>query len=269
MPERKIPKRQLLKPQHKPGDIVCFYTSKNDEWSDHWCKKSISIGSCNYLFKDDTLKLPCNNENIELQHLFDLGADGFDGRNKWFAVLCVGTEKTQHSRYFDNLYDERSVYVWYDYCSDKIPTAEALTLCGFIPLVNHEWSDFNKRITKSHSWTYMFSIGIHGIKANKGIAVSEIRKYYIEQEVRRFYRLFKTKNYSSYVFGHMTIQNAIGRYEEKIFIEKCGKKIDTLIDPMITNPEFASPEEYDSGVNAFLTEMRKRREMINSKGDVT
>ena len=47
------------------------------------------------------------------------------------------------------------------------------------------------------------------------------------------------------------------------------KKIDTLIDPMITNPEFASPEEYDRGEKAFLTEMRKRREMINSKGDVT
>ena len=120
-PETKIPKPKIAKPKHKPGDIIIVRTCNKDY---EYAETVYNIEVCKYPFVYATEiadKVP--------KELYP----PYEAYNKYIAILCVGTEKTQHSQYVDGIFDEYSVYAFYDYISDEKPTLEQLQQCGFLP----------------------------------------------------------------------------------------------------------------------------------------
>ncbi len=244
----KKPRLSIAKPKHKPGDIIVFQAAESEKL--YWKKKAFSV------------PLVFRSKKISGSKYEDI--NGYDGRGKYMAILCIGKAEWRHSRYIPDIYDEYSMYAWYDYMSEKEPTVEELGQSGFLPMVNKQWKDFNRRITDYVEWTYSFTIELEKFKESDDI--SKIVKLYSLSEVERFKRLFSQKNYSSYALGYFDLPHTFSAaFTEKNRMELLGENIDNLLDSNVTNPEFLSPSEIDKAHEAFREELRKKAEVYYSK----
>ncbi len=239
MPPKKLPIKRLKKPQHKIGDIIVFKTFDFDDKRWEYCWRIIKM-DIPYFYKDPALT----------QGSYTLDP-AFDARNKYMAVLCVGTKKEPYSRYVPDLYNEYSVYAYYDYISSELPTLEALKKHGFLPSCVEK----SKKIDSSMSilemndlpiiylgWTYTFYLE-NNIRISKYSDLVDISKLNCPEESNRFHMLISNKNYSDISKGYFELERAfLPFWEEKLRLKRLGIQIDNLITPNIVNPELATPE---------------------------
>ena len=245
-PQYKKPKSSIKRPKHKPGDIIVFRPSMEpgeDGWPSVWEINDLSW-PCE--FSSQTF-LDAPYENVPC----------FDARGKYMAILCVGSAKELHSQYVENVFDEYSLYVWYDYLSKTKPTEHTLKSCGFLPSILLEWKDFNRRITESVNWIYTFTLYCESFRINRSI--SEFSKLNDITEVERFYSLFSQKNYCSYYRGTFELYTMYATaFEEKIRASLIDEQIDNLLDINAKNPKLASPFKVDKQREAFLRKDKKK-----------
>ena len=238
-PQYKKPKASVKRPKHKPGDIIVFRPSMEpgeDGWPSVW-----EINDLSYPHKfDSPTFVNAPHENIPC----------CDARGKYMAILCVGSVKELHSQYVENVFDESSLYVWYDYLSEAKPNVHTLKSCGFLPSILTEWKDFNKRITESVNWIYTFTLYCESFRINSNI--SEFSKFQDITEVERFYNLFSQKNYSSDYRGTFELYTMYSTaFEEKIRASLIDEQIDNLLNVDCINPELASPLKVDQQRKCF------------------
>ena len=118
----KKPKLSLASPKHKPGDVIIFQaTDFVDEYDSKWHITDIRPA---FIFASDNIS-KSKYENI----------DGYDAHGKYMAILCIGSIKAAHSEYVPEMFDEYSLYAWYNYLSESMPSINQLTTCGFLPFV--------------------------------------------------------------------------------------------------------------------------------------
>ena len=177
-PGCKLSPAKLAKPKHKAGDIIIFRscTLEEDEYDNIWRVETLSAP---FMFKNSTIA----NSSVDVIPVFDM-------HDKYMAVLCIGTEKEQYSKYLPDLYNEHSIYVHYDYISKHKPTVDELKRCGFLPQVCHSLKDFNRNITDYIGWRYAFLV-TESFRVTKTSAVREFIRENCKDEVDRFYQLFR------------------------------------------------------------------------------
>lgn len=234
-PALKKPKLSLKKPKHTVGEVIVFRGASNDE--SIWKKESFS----NPL----VFKLP-KISNSKFEEIC-----GYNAQGKYMALLCVGTDKELHSEYIQNVYDEYSVYVWYDYLSDVIPNVKDLERCGFLPFVNLQWEDFNRNIVSDAEWMYKFVLCAEKFKI--GQEISELNKYQALGEVNRFNLLFSFKNYSDGIWGGFSLSEMFSvAFEEKNRMSLLEMSIDNLLDSKAVNPEILSSDELKKAYKKYV-----------------
>lgn len=228
----KKPRLLLAKPKHKIGDVIVFKaTNYVDEFDSSWHITDLRLP---YMFSDRKIN----------QSLYE-NIDGIDAHGKYMAILCIGTKKEVHSMYTPDVFDEHSVYVWYDYLDTQKPTPEKLSSCGFLPMVKRNVKDFYKDITESISWIYSFTLPDEPFKSD--CYIEDISKVTgLEGEVNRFNNLFSTKKYSSdYWRGDIITSMYFILFGEKTRMLLMDSSIDNLLDMTATNPKLLSPLEVD------------------------
>ena len=242
MPTLKIPKVRLAKPKHKPGDIFIIRTcdrKEDPDLSSCWDIESVYWGM---RFKDERL----SNMPVRLSPIID-------GHGKYFAVLCIGSTKIEHSCYVPDVYDEYSTYVCYNYFSEECPSIDELKRSGFLPYCDLEWLDFNRRITSHFYWTYLFTLEMCTFKPDKWQNEDYCCKHYEPDEAERFYSLWSKRKYSSEVYRRDDAQSVFGaNLEYKLVLERMGVPFDDLLDGSSENPEFVSGEVYDKRFKAQM-----------------
>ena len=245
-PFLKKPKLHLVKPKHKPGDIIVFKaTDFIDEWDSSWHIENLTIP---YMFLDRSIA-DSSYENV----------NGYNAHGKFMAILCVGSNKVKHSEYLSEAFDEYSSYVWYDYLSEEKPCVAKLQLCGFLPMISCDLEDFNKHITKSISWIYHFSMFCESFKDDDYI-VFESKIQDMNGEVMRFEQLFSGKYYSTdYHLGPDLRTMFSTAFGEKNRMDLLGKSIDNLLDAKTCNPELLSPAESDIAYKEFWKNVYRQR----------
>lgn len=235
----KKPRLNLAKPKHKIGDIIVFKaTNYVDEFDSAWHITDIRPP---FMFSECKInKSPY--ENI----------DGIDAHSKYMAVLCVGTTKEVHSAYTPDVFDEHSLYVWYDYLDCRKPITEEFSSCGFLPMVKWKLKDFNKNITDTISWIYRFTLPDELFKSDCYIEnVSKVIN--LESEMTRFENLLSLKNYSSDYYRGNTITSMYFKlFEEKTRMQLVDCAIDNLLDINISNPKLFSPQKVDQSYKEYL-----------------
>ena len=231
----KKPKLSLVKPKHKVGEVIVFRADCYEE--SVWKKESFTAP---FLFKSFKI----SNSKYE-------DVCGYNAQGKYMAILCIGTEKEYHSEYIPDLYDVRSVYVWYDYLSENEPSFTDLEQCGFLPFLDLKWEDFNRSIVSGAEWTYKFVLSNESFKV--GEKVSMLKKYQNSSEVQRFNRLFSTKKYSNGIWGGFELSEMFGVvFEEKNRMELIDQSIDNLLEPQVENPEILNSKEIKKAYKKFL-----------------
>lgn len=237
-PPYKKPKMNIVHPKHKPGDIIIFQAP---------CYKELKNSS---IWRIESFTVPLMFESPKFSESNFKDIKGYDAQGKYMAILCVGSVKERHSQYVDNIFDERSVYVWYDYLSVEKPTQDMLRSCGFLPLINWQLKDFNKNITKSLSWTYTFTLTCESFRVNREI--SEIFKLKDTNEVERYRTLFSQKKYSlDYCGGFCLFSMFSSAFKEKNRAELINEQIDNLLYSNIVNPTLLSPAEVDEAFQKY------------------
>lgn len=240
----KKPRLLLAKPKHNIGDVIIFKaTNYVDEFDSSW---HITDLRPPFMFSNSRIRRSPH-ENI----------DGINAHGKYMAVLCIGTKKEMHSVYTPEVFDEYSLYVWYDYLASQKPNAEKLSLCGFLPMVNWELKDFNKNITESIAWIYRFTLSNELFKSD--CYIEDISKVAgLEVEVNRFIDLFSKKKYSSdYLQGDILISMYYTLFEEKTRMQLVNHAIDNLLDVNALNPKLLSPLEVDQAYKEYLNRLDK------------
>ncbi len=233
------PRLHLAKPKHKVGDVIIFKaTNYIDEFDSSW---HITDLRPPFMFSDCKIN-ESSYENI----------DGIDAHSKYMAILCVGTKKEVHSVYTPDVFDEYSMYVWYDYLDTQKPTTEKLSSCGFLPMVKWNLKDFNKNITESISWIYSFTLPDESFESD--CYIEDINKLVgLEHEVNRFSNLFLSKKYSSdYCQGDTIVSMYYTLFEEKTRMLLMDSSIDNLLDMKAANPKLLSPLEVDQAYMEYL-----------------
>ncbi len=252
MPPLKKPSKSVPKAKHKPGDIIIFKAKQEtiDHEAGFYSKWKYDSFSAPYMFKS---------ENI-LYSVYDNIA-GYDARGNYMAILCIGTEKTLHSKFTENVFDECSIYTWYDYLSAEKPTVDTLKTCGFLPMVTVDLKDFNKHTISNINWTYSFTIPSEKFKNLSYRNVYEdIFKVSCPEEFDRYNYLFSKKNYSTYAIGAFDIYGMFhNAFQEKNRMELLGMSIDNLLDINVQNPKFLSNAEAEA---AFRELMDKEMEQF-------
>ena len=235
MPPVKLTKGKLLKPKHRVGDVLIFQTCLSDEIKfgyDWWEIKEVYK---RYIFKKNM-----GSDNIDVLH------PSFDAYNQYMAILCVGTEKKQHSPYLPNLYDEYSVYAYYDYISKDKPSLIDLQKCGFLPQIRMDMKDFNRHITEDIGWTYRFYLSLESFQLLKDSGIKYLEKIHTEEEIERFYSLINKKGYSSEIQDVFNVRDAFyDCWGEKMYMKQVGMKTDNLLNEDIINPEFLPLDKID------------------------
>ena len=125
----KRPRAKISKPKHKPGDIIVFKASNYNEYEQSFPWKIESL-SPPFFFKSSKFS---NSQYKDIS--------GFNASGKYMALLCIDSAKEIHSEYIDSIFDEHSLYVWYDYLSFKQPSIKDLSMCGFLPFIDWNWKD--------------------------------------------------------------------------------------------------------------------------------
>lgn len=233
MPEKKLPKAKLKKPQHKPGDIIIFRacSRENDPDAYFW---SISNLCSHHIFRDPDLAY--GPEQVD---------EPLEAYDKYMAVLCVGTEKQPHSQYLEGLWDESSVYAVYDYLSEEKPTVETLRTCGFLPAHQYFFKDFNRKIHDYCGWTYTLTMYTSLFAERASFSESEKKTDF--GEVARFHDLLNPKNYlSAPDRDFMAIYDIFKVFwHDKLRLMLAHRPIDNLLSEHITNPQLLTPQEAD------------------------
>lgn len=231
-PILKKPRKKVSKPKHKPGDLIIIKTSiyNGDEDCYDWKIKSFTPP---IYFKSSKFR------NSKYKNI-----DGFDAAGKYIALLCVGTVKESISEYINDIFDEYSVYVWYDYLSFKQPSIEELSTSGFLPYIDWTWKDFNKHITESVVWGYEFAVVNEKFKKCKDMDL--IFTLHIPSEVERYRSLISKKNYSSDYFGGFSVYGMFSTmFEEKNRALLIGEYYDNLLNSEVQAPQLLPPKEVD------------------------
>lgn len=230
-PPKKLPKARIVKPKHKTGDIIIFKSCSGDKIT--WKSKA----SCVLQYCSDF------KENIYEYKGYDY-KNPVNAKNKYMAILCVGTLKEPVSRNVPDVYWEHSVYAYYDYISDKKPDVEELGKVGFLPMVYFTYLGLDE--IRTPVWAYRFH-GVYGPFSFNERYDDIIEKYKIhsDKEAERFNRLIAGKNYLNEARGETTLWNAFDSFiEAKTVFEENGIPLDTLIDENVCNPKLFTGEEY-------------------------
>lgn len=239
-PPLKKPKLSLAKPRHKVGEIIVFRAATGS--SSIWKKNTFTPP---FMFKSDVIA------QSEYEDVC-----GYDAQGRYMALLCVGTEKELHSEYLPDVYDIRSVYVWYDYLSEEEPSIDELKTCGFLPFIDLEWEDFNRCILGSAEWVYKFTLCSENFRRRDELMITQI--YKTVGEVPRFNELFSWKNYSSKIWGGFSLYDMfVTAFEEKNRMEILGEKIDNLLQEGVVNPELLSSFELQKSYEKFINTQMK------------
>ncbi len=230
-PEIKIPKAKIAKPKHKPGDIIIVHTGLKENDPENWIW---NIEDCTYSF-------------IYAQEISDKICETlnppYDAHNKYIAILCVGTEKSPHSQYVDGIYDEYSIYAFYDYIGEQKPTLDILQTCGFVPKYLQYASKIGTTIETS-GWCYKFYLFTYSFRLPKDGSEQLIEKTFNKEEANRFCKLFDSKNYLPDISWNMELFDAFGEFfEEKARLEKAKIQYDNLLDPDVCNPALRTKNE--------------------------
>lgn len=235
---QKIVRKKAKTPKHQIGDIIIFKLSHGEKYNfefDDW--KIIKYYSP-FIFKeknDHSL-----NGTINIDQKFCL-----ESYDKYYAILCVGKARIQHSEYLEEIFDEYSVYAFYDYCDFEKPTVEKLNLCGFLPYINWKLKDFNFNITQSAEWGYRF-FTYDKFRKNRGSYILDFSKEKSKSEVERFDRSLENKNYFCGEINCVELYDAFREcWEPKVFLHSVNRDIDNLQNLNSINPELLSPNELD------------------------
>lgn len=221
----------VARPKHKPGDIIIFRAPFcTDPQSDFW--------------KIESLRRPIFFESSKFLNSRHKNIKGYNGQGKYMALLCIGSAKEIHSQYIENVFDERSLYVWYDLLSANKPTHDTIKNCGFLPFILWDLKDFNKKTTQSVNWGYTFTLACENFRISNEI--SEIFKEQDLTEVDRFNRLFSKKNYSFDYLGGYSLFSMFGTvFGEKNRAELLNEQIDNLLNTELVNPALCTPSDVD------------------------
>ena len=221
-PAVNLPKARLAKPKHKAGDIIVFKTiEEGEDTFNCWVKDG---GHTPFLYASSKIR----ESSMEFSH--PVLANG-----KYLAVLCVGTKKQRHSQYIVNIYDENSVYVFYDYCNTQKPTIDSLRGSGFLPCIIHTYNREEKKV-ENIGWTYTFTT-FSSFRAHSSYGVEMFEKMNFFEEHNRFVTLMDEKEYSNEPILCPDLYHAFSKFfEEKTRLLNLNIEIDNLLDSSKENP---------------------------------
>ena len=242
-PEIKIPKAKIAKPKHKPGDIIIVRTGLNESDPENWIW---NIENCTYsfIYAPELADKICETLNPP-----------YDAHDKYIAILCVGTEKTPHSQYVAGIYDEYSVYAFYDYIGEQRPTIDILKTCGFVPRYLQYANETGMDIETS-GWCYKFHLFTYSFRLPKDGSEQSIEKISCKEEALRFLNLFSGKVYLPDVSWNMELYYAFAEFfEEKARLEKANIPYDNLLDPSVCNPTLRSKGGLSEMLKKQITEI--------------
>lgn len=231
-PPKKLPKARIVKPQHKPGDIIIFKSGSGEKitWK--------SDGSCVLRFCSGFKENICEYKGYYYKN-------PVNAQNKYMAILCVGALKEPVSRNVPDVYWEYSVYAYYDYISDKKPDIEELGKVGFLSMV--DWTYLGLDEIDTPVWAYRFH-GVYGhFSFNERYDdIIEKHKVHSDKEAERFNRLIAGKDYLNVARDATTLWNVFNSFiEAKTVFEENGIPLDTLVDENVCNPKLFTGEEYE------------------------
>ncbi len=243
-PDIKIPKPKIAKPKHKPGDIIVVRTCTKENDPENWIW-NIERCTYSYIYKPEIAS--------KVSEVLD---PPYDAHDKYIAILCVGTEKMPHSQYVDGIFDEYSVYAFYDYVSSEKPTVEQLMQCGFLPKYLR-YSTINGPGIQVIGWTYTFDLITYSFRISKDSYEQSIERLFCEDESKRFHYLFSRKDYLSEASFDFELHEAFAHFfEEKARLTVAGIKYDDLLDPNGKNPPLCSLKEVSKMIKDEIEEMR-------------
>lgn len=221
-PNLKLPKASLAKPKHKKGDIIIFKTCALDEYGT-WCISNLSIG---FEYASPAIRESAN-----------VLSEPFNATEKYLAILCVGAEKRLYSPYLADVYDENSVYAFYDYCDSQRPSLETLKRCGFLPNITHT-SDSERRKVGNFGWAYQFTTYC-SFRLNSSYGVENFESMKSFDEFERFHTLLERKPYSNHLISmRQALYNAFYEFfQEKERLRALNIEVDTLLDTDTYNPD--------------------------------
>ena len=233
MPACTIAPVKLVKPKHKIGDIIIFRScARNEDYYDNlWEIKNICPP---LIFRDE-----------QLSQSGDKIHPPFDAHEKYMAILCVGTKKIQHSSYLPDVFDEYSIYAYYDYISPRKPSLSELSSRGFLPMVFWNYKECEDMVDYI-GWTYTFNLLTETFRVSKNSAIKEVNKIRSCSESERFYYMSDKKKYLTETQREFDLYHAFADFwEEKTRMNRLGITIDTLIREDIINPELLPLEDID------------------------
>lgn len=242
-PETKIPKAKIAKPKHKPGDIIIVRTGLKETDPHNWIW---NIENCTYsfIYASEIADKVCETLNPP-----------YDAHDKYIAILCVGTEKTLHSQYVADIYDEYSVYAFYDYISEQKPTPKILQTCGFLPKYLQYASETGTTIETS-GWCYKFHLFTYSFRLPQDGSEQFIEKSFNQEEVMRFHKLLRHKNYLPNISWNMELFDAFAEFfEEKARLEKANIPYDNLLNPSVFNPMLRPKNELSTMLKKQIQEL--------------
>ncbi len=242
-PEIKLPKAKIAKPKHKPGDIIVVKTGSIENDPENWIW-NIEYCTNNFIYSQEIADKICETLNPP-----------YDAHDKYIAVLCVGTEKTPHSDYVDNVYDEYSVYAFYDYISEQKPTLDVLKTCGFLPKYLQYAGETGTPIETS-GWCYKFHLFTYDFRISKDGPEQSVDKYFCIEESDRFCQLFNAKNYLPDISWNMELHDAFAEFfAEKTRLEKSDIQYDNLLHTDIVNPKLRPKNEISALIKKQIEEL--------------
>ena len=245
-PQKKIPKPKIAKPKHKRGDIIIFRTCGKDF---EYAETVWNIEHCT----DRLTFAPDISDKVS-----SVLSPPYEAYGKYLAIICVGTEKELHSKYAPDIFDERSIYAFYDFISDEKPTLDDLGRCGFLPM--HFRYSPDSPDSLSYGWKYTFSLYAYGFRISNRSSEKAIEKIFCADEAERFYGLLSKKDYCRESTSCMELFDAFSDFfEEKARLGAAGVAYDNLLDPRIKNPPLRSDKEF---ARAWREEVKREEEMI-------
>lgn len=231
-PNKKLPKLTLQKPKHKVGEVIIFKTSalEDDKYKNLWHIEDLMPP---FLF---------SSKHIIKSKYTDI--KGMDAHDCYMALLCVGSIKEQYSEYIKDVFDEKSIYVWYDLCSITAPSVNELQMCGFLPYIFTKFNDFNQVKYLKVEWAYKFSIEPKSFNCNRTSCITYVDRIMCLEELDRFYRLSNEKGYSNEYVQFFDLYHAYGEVWSEFERAKItGIPIDNLLETSIQNPMLRTPDE--------------------------
>ena len=248
MPLPKIPKGRLSKPKFKPGDIVVFKTKSREALEYDWW--TMDYADVTYIYSDQKIShSPRKLEKI------------IEAYDKYMAILCVGSTKEEHTQYLPDLYDEKSVYVYYDYMGDTEPTLEELSKCGFLPYTLGIWDETPQMNKIGNEWAYSFFLYTENFFAGEKKFVQEFWVHKQTKEHERYFELFNQKKYSNRTSLAINLREAYRMvWDSKAHMLSLGMGIDNLTDANAKNPELLQGEELEKSFDEYLKRKRAKGE---------